>query len=63
MRATRHKFDFHNAVQIVADLLVSHGYIEDDNMDYFIPMPYKDDDKWYTYDKENPGVFIKIYNE
>jgi len=32
-------------------------------MDYFIPMPYKDNEKWYTYDKENPGVFIKIYNE
>lgn len=63
VRGTRHKFDFHNAVQIVADLLVAHNFIEDDNMDYFIPMAFKMNKKWYSYNKEKPGVYIKIYNK
>ena len=35
--------------------MVKHGWIEDDNMTYLIPHfePYE-------YDKENPGVEIKI---
>jgi hypothetical protein len=32
-------------------------------MDYFIPVPYKRDNKWYSYDKENPGVYIKIMKD
>lgn len=60
VRNSKHKFDFHNAVQIIADLMVAHGYIEDDNMDYFIPMPFKKKGDWYSYDKDNPGVHIKI---
>lgn len=63
VRSTKHKFDFHNAVQIVADLLVAHDFIEDDNMDYFIPVPFKMNKQWYSYDKENPGVYLKIYNK
>lgn len=60
IRGTKHKFDFHNMVQIVADLLVAHNFIEDDNMDYFIPFPLKYKGKYYSFDKDNPGVFIKI---
>mgnify|MGYP001087294751 CR=1 FL=1 len=62
VRGTKHKFDFHNMVQGCADLIVKHGWVMDDNMDYFIPVPYKRDNKWYSYDKENPGVYIKIMN-
>lgn len=61
VRGTRHKFDFHNMCQIIADLMVAHDFIEDDNMDFMIPKPYKRGGKWYTYDSDNPGVFIKIY--
>lgn len=61
IRNSKRKFDFHNAVQIVADLLVAHDFIEDDNMDYFIPMPLKYKGQWYSIDKENPGVIIKIF--
>lgn len=57
-RASKHNFDFHNAVQIVADLMVAHGIIEDDSMDYFIPLPMNYMNRWYNYDKENPGVMI-----
>tara|TARA_R110000751_G_scaffold307776_1_gene431529 strand:+ start:156 stop:599 length:444 start_codon:yes stop_codon:yes gene_type:complete len=60
VRATKHKFDFHNMVQIIADLMVAHDFIEDDNMDHFIPMPFKLKNKWYSYNKNAPGVWIKV---
>lgn len=60
IRDSKRKFDFHNAVQIIADLLVAHKFIEDDNMDFFIPAPMRIDGKWYSVDKENPGVYLKI---
>ena len=60
VRKTKHKFDFNNANQIIADLLTAHGIIEDDNMDCFIPYAFKMNDKFYTIDKENPGVYLKI---
>lgn len=61
VRNSKRKFDFHNAVQIVADLLVAFDLIEDDNMDYFIPIPFKINKEYYSYNPDNPGVFIKIY--
>lgn len=60
VRKSKHKFDFNNATQIIADLLVAHDIIEDDNMDYFIPYALKINDQFYSYDKENPGVYIEI---
>ena len=63
VRGTKHRFDFHNMVQGVADLMVKHGWIPDDNMDYFIPFPLEIDGKYYSYTKDNPGVYIKILNK
>jgi hypothetical protein len=60
VRDTKRKFDFHNAVQIIADLLVAHGFIEDDNMDCFVPFPMFSNGKWYSVDKNRPGVYLKI---
>ena len=60
VRGTKHKFDFNNANQLIADLIVAHEVLEDDNMDYFIPFALKIDDKFYSVDKLNPGVWIKI---
>lgn len=69
VRDTKRKFDFHNAVQIIADLLVAHDYIEDDDMAHFIPIPFRKGDGWYSakkgegwysVNKEKPGVYIKI---
>lgn len=60
VRGTRHRWDFHNMVQGCADLMVEHGWIPDDNMDYFIPQATSKDRKFYSYDKDNPGVYIKI---
>jgi hypothetical protein len=60
VRDSKRKFDFHNACQIVADLLVAHDIIEDDNMDYFLPYPLEINNQYYTVDKENCGVYIQI---
>ncbi len=62
VRKSKHSFDFNNANQIIADLLTAHNIIEDDDMNNFIPFAFKINDKYYTYDKENPGVYIKILN-
>jgi len=62
VRKSKHKFDFINACQLVHDLMVAHDLIEDDNMNYLIPIPFKMDDEWFRYDKENPGVFIRLYS-
>lgn len=55
VRGSRHRFDYINACQIVADLMVKHDWLEDDNADilnpYFLP---------YRFDKENPGVEIYV---
>lgn len=63
VRDTTRQFDFHNAVQILADLFVAHDFIEDDSMKYFIPFPLMLDGKWYSFDKNKPGVYIKIINK
>lgn len=60
VRNSHRRFDFVNIVQIIADLLVAHDIIEDDDMTCFIPIPIKIDDRYFTIDKENPGVYIKI---
>lgn len=60
VRDSKRKFDFHNAVQIIADLMVAHDFIEDDCMDYFIPMPLKLEGKWFSHDKLKPGVYVQV---
>lgn len=60
VRDSKRKFDFHNATQIIADLMVAHDFLSDDDMDCFIPMPVKHNGKWYSYDKSNPGVYLKV---
>jgi Holliday junction resolvase RusA-like endonuclease len=60
VRGTKHNADFNNINQIILDLMTAFDIIEDDNMDYLIPMPYKRNDKWYSYSKTEPGVYIKI---
>lgn len=63
VRSTKRQFDFHNAVQIIADLLVAHRFIEDDNMDCMIPIPMVINGKWYSVDKRQPGVIVKVWHD
>ena len=58
IRGSRHKFDYINPAQTVQDDMVKHGWIEDDNAEFIIPAFEQ-----YTYDKENPGVIIKILKD
>jgi Holliday junction resolvase RusA-like endonuclease len=55
IRGTKHKFDYINPAQTVQDDMVKNGWIEDDNCINIIPVF-----KPYQYDKEKPGVIIKI---
>lgn len=72
VRDSKRKFDFSNSVELIQDLFVAHDFIEDDNIDYLFPIPMTIDgrlpttsnlreENWYTVDKENPGVYIKIF--
>ena len=58
IRGTKHKFDYINPAQTVQDDMVKNHWIEDDNCKYIIPVfePYE-------YDKENPGVEIKLIKD
>ena len=58
IRNSKRKFDWINAAQIICDLLTAHGVIEDDNMDYLIPMPVQVAGSWYTVDMERPGCIV-----
>lgn len=57
-RGTRGKFDFHNMVQIVCDMMVTWDWVEDDNSDVMLTIP--DIKCPWEKRKENPGVLISI---
>ena len=60
VRSNKTRFDFHNLVQVIFDLMVAFDIIEDDNMDCLLPFPMQMNGKWYSIDKENPGCYIAI---
>lgn len=63
VRKSKHKYDFHNVVQTVSDLMTKNGYIDDDNTDEMLPFPLLIDNKYSSYDKNNPGVYIDVLPE
>ena len=54
VRSTKHSFDYCNACQSCEDIMKGH-WIPDDSADYIIPVFQP-----YEYDKEMPGVKIKL---
>lgn len=56
IRNSKRHFDYINACQIVADLMVKYGWIEDDDADHFVPVFLG-----YHVDKKNAGVEITRY--
>lgn len=58
IRDSKRRFDYCNAIQIVADMMVEYGWIEDDNADIFIPVFAE-----YQYKKDNGGVIIKVLDD
>lgn len=63
VRESKHKFDFGNAYELLADIFTSMNLWEDDNMDIFHPSILYIEGRGYTYNKETPGVFIKIIKD
>jgi len=58
VRGSKHKYDWINMVQLVQDLMVDYKWIEDDNVDFLIPIPFKMKGSYSSYNKETPGVWI-----
>lgn len=70
VRGTRHQFDYVNPLQTVQDMMTGgfslgkeseeniekRRWLPDDNADVLIPLFEP-----YTYDKENPGVWITLF--
>jgi hypothetical protein len=72
VRNSKRLFDFSNSVEILQDLMTAHDFIEDDNVKHVFPVPMSIDGKLinqnnprafplYSVDKENPGVYIKLF--
>ena len=61
VRGSRHKYDWVNPVQTIQDEMVSHGWIEDDDLTNMIPVPFKMEKQYTTYNKEKPGFYMKLY--
>ena len=60
IRGTRHRFDYINAKQVLQDLLVAYRILQDDDADHLVPYVLEIDGENYTYNKKNPGVWIKV---
>jgi ribulose bisphosphate carboxylase small subunit len=60
VRGSKHKYDFNNANQLIADLLTAHDIIEDDDTTQFLPFPMEMNEVYSSYSKENPGVYIRV---
>lgn len=60
VRGTKHQWDFHNMVQGVADLMQKHGWIPNDCVNYLIPQCMMIDGEYWSYSKDNPGVYVSV---
>lgn len=41
--------------------MVSHGWLEDDDVTNIVPFPFKVKKEYTSYNKERPGFYIKVY--
>jgi len=60
VRGSKHRYDFNNANQLIADLLTAHDIIEDDDTTIFLPFPMEINGEYSSYSKEKPGVYIRV---
>lgn len=72
VRKQNREFDFSNSLELIQDLFTAHDFIQDDSVKYMFPIPMSKEGEiptidtlrtkdWYSVDKENPGVWIKIF--
>lgn len=60
VRNSKHSWDFNNATHILLDLMTALDVIPDDNVNYVLPVPMIINDNYWSYNKENPGVYIEV---
>ena len=63
VRKSKHAFDEINPMQTIQDEAVKYDYLDDDNTNEMMPFPLNIDGNWHSYDKEKPGVYIKIFTD
>lgn len=56
-------YDWINPMQTIQDEMVKQNWLNDDNVFQLIPFPFQIQGKFTSYDKEHPGVYIKILNQ
>jgi hypothetical protein len=54
------RWDYNNLSAIITDLMVTHGWVTDDNIDSLVTIPPLDGGKMYLNSQEAPGVFITV---
>lgn len=60
VRKSRHRWDFDNTCNTIQDKLSEHGWVEDDSANHMFVAPLPIDGKLWSYDPENPGVYIQL---
>ena len=60
INSTKHEFDLINKTQTIQDLMVVHGWIDDDNADNLIPYYPKIMGKYFLTDTYWQGVIIML---
>jgi len=58
VRQTKALFDFSNMVQIVQDLMVAGGYLQEDNINCMIPVNMVKNGNRWSKNKDFPGVWV-----
>lgn len=59
VRKSKHRFDYINACQIIADLMTTNDWIEDDSAEFFTPVFLG-----FHHDTKNSGVYlVKLPND
>jgi hypothetical protein len=58
VRQFHSKWDFANMIQIVQDMMVEYGWLDDDNVSEILPVPNIENP--YLIDPKRPGIWIKV---
>lgn len=62
IRDSRRKYDWINAVQIIQDLMVKNGWIDDDNTSEIIPFPMEVNGEYSSYIPNQGAVIFSLIN-
>ena len=62
VRNSKRSFDLHNIIHIIADLMVAHDLIDEDDANNFIAVPLKIGGNYYSQDPDNSGLYLDILN-